>query len=167
MTLGQVRKGMFSRWGMGGISLVLAILVGMFFGIGSFTFGYGRGYSYFSRSPETCVNCHVMQPYYDGWLKSSHTAVASCADCHLPDEFVAGWIAKADNGFRHAWAFTFQNFHEPIQMIPRNQRTLQNACISCHETTVHDMLMGGPSGVETIACTKCHWEVGHGPRGFN
>jgi cytochrome c nitrite reductase small subunit len=29
-------------------------------GVGTFTFGYARGFSYLSADPRACVNCHVM-----------------------------------------------------------------------------------------------------------
>src|SRR5688572_10607273 len=123
-----------SRWKLlaGPFALSLSAVVGIVIGIGVFTFDYGEGFSYFSTAPEACTNCHVMQPYYDSWAKSSHHTSAKCIDCHLPHDFVGKYIAKADNGWRHSWAFTFQDFHEPIEIIPRNSRILQNNCVSCH-----------------------------------
>ena len=139
--------------------LLLVILVGTLVGGGAYTFFYAQGISYFSKNPEACANCHIMHPQYDSWMKSSHQPVARCADCHLPSSGVHQYVAKADNGFRHAWAFTFQTFHEPIQIIPRNQRILQNQCIECHGQFVHAILDedNGPG------CVRCHASVGHGP----
>ena len=144
------------------LRIVLALLVGVFVGIGAFTFGYGRGFSYFSTDPRACTNCHIMQPQFDSWQKSSHHAVAGCIDCHLPHDIPPALVAKADNGWRHSWAFTFQDFHEPIQIIPRNQRILQNNCIACHKDTVHEML-GGREEIQ-MNCVHCHADVGHGAR---
>lgn len=138
-------------------------MVGLAAGAGTYTFYYGEGYSYFSKSPQTCVNCHIMQPHYDTWLKSSHHAVATCVDCHLPHEFPYNLIAKADNGWNHSWAFTFQNFHEPIEMKPRNRRILLDNCLGCHAGLVHEMLSYDvPAGAEgEIDCLHCHADVGH------
>lgn len=47
------------------VSAVLAILLGILIGIGSFTFGYGEGASYLSNDPNACANCHVMQGHLD------------------------------------------------------------------------------------------------------
>ena len=151
------------RRSIGVAGLALAALVGAFLGLGVFTFGYGEGLSYFSTAPEACTNCHVMQPYYDAWVKSSHHGRAVCVDCHLPPDFVGKYIAKADNGFRHSWAFTFQDFHEPIEITPRNARILQSNCVRCHEAVTAQMAAGQPSleDVEVIACVHCHAEVGH------
>lgn len=140
----------------------LALVIGAFIGVGAFTFGYGQGFSYFSTDPSACVNCHIMQPQYDSWHASSHRAVAGCIDCHLPHDLGPALIAKADNGWRHSWAFTFQNFHEPIQIIPRNQRILQDNCVACHGQIVHEMF-GGREDVE-MNCIRCHADVGHGGR---
>lgn len=137
--------------------IFLALGVGVLLGIGAFTFIYAEGHSYLQNDPEVCVNCHIMQPQFDSWINSSHHHVADCNGCHTPDSLIPKYIAKADNGFRHAWAFTFDNFYEPIQIIPRNQRILQQRCIDCHGDFVHPILDkdNGPR------CVTCHADVGH------
>jgi cytochrome c nitrite reductase small subunit len=47
-----------------------------------------HGTSYLSSDPAVCINCHIMQEQYDGWLHGSHHAVAVCNDCHLPHDNV-------------------------------------------------------------------------------
>jgi cytochrome c nitrite reductase small subunit len=141
----------------------LAISSGLLLGLGAFTFEYAEGGSYFSTDPVACVNCHVMKPYYDSWQQSSHHTVATCVDCHLPHGFVGKYLSKADNGFHHSWAFTFQNFHEPIQIKPRNARILQANCIACHGDLVHGMLAAGVGEDGDVRCVHCHADVGHGP----
>jgi cytochrome c nitrite reductase small subunit len=148
---------------LGLLPLVFAALAGAFVGLGLFTFGYGEGHAYLSDDPGACVNCHVMQPQYDSWLNSSHQPRATCNDCHLPHGFLGRWTAKADNGFFHSWAFTFQNFHEPIQIKERNLRILQENCVSCHQTMVTHLLPERVTG-ETRTCFTCHHSVGHGAR---
>src|SRR5262245_46554672 len=106
--------------GIGVLPLLLALTLGLCGGVGVFTFGYGKGLSYLSSDPTGCTNCHVMQESFDSWQKSSHHAVAVCNDCHLPHDFVGKWMTKADNGFFHSLAFTFDDFHEPLQIKPRN-----------------------------------------------
>lgn len=132
-------------------------------GIGAFTFGYGKGFSYLIDDPAVCANCHVMQDHYDSWVKSSHHAVATCNDCHLPHDFVGKWVVKGDNGFFHSLAFTLENYHEPIQIKPRNRNVTQNACMSCHQEIVHQMLPA-ESGGEMLRCIQCHNDVGHSGR---
>lgn len=156
----QARKspGLIRRIGL--LPLAMALVLGMLGGVGAFTFGYGQGWSYLSNDPQACANCHVMQGHYDAWQNSSHRHVAVCNDCHLPHDPIGKWVTKADNGFFHSLAFTLENFHEPIQIKPRNRRVTQNACLHCHEDFVHALLPVEPGG-DMLSCVKCHSEVGH------
>ena len=82
---------------------------------------------------------------------------------YLPAEGLGKWVAKADNGFRHSWAFTFQDFHEPIQIIERNSRILQDNCLRCHGDFVHNLTVGSTTAENPVFCVHCHGGVGHGP----
>jgi cytochrome c nitrite reductase small subunit len=63
--------------------VILGIAIGLAIGVGAYTFVYARGYSYMTDNAEACVNCHIMEEQFSGWVKSSHRAVAVCNDCHL------------------------------------------------------------------------------------
>jgi len=145
-------------------SAIAAVVLGIFVGLGSYTFRYAEGLSYFSTDPAACANCHIMQPQYDSWQKSSHHAVAKCIDCHLPHDFVGKYIAKAENGYHHSKGFTFQDFHEPIMIKPKNSQILQDNCLSCHRDFVHELVTGATSDPNSIRCVHCHASVGHGQR---
>jgi cytochrome c nitrite reductase small subunit len=145
------------------VTALFAIFLGMLIGIGTFTFGYGKGASYLSNNPESCANCHAMQDHFDSWAKSSHHAVATCNDCHLPHDSVGKWVTKADNGFFHSLAFTLGNYKNPIQIKPRNKRVTQGACIHCHHDTVHEMLPATEEQ-DMLNCVHCHSRVGHAQR---
>lgn len=147
----------------GAIYFLIAGSIGVVSGVGFFTFGYGQGASYLSNDPTACVNCHVMDDHYDSWEKSSHHHVAVCNDCHLSHHPIGKWITKADNGFFHSLAFTLDNFHEPIRIKPRNRRVTQNACVECHQDTVHQMFPTTPES-EMLLCVNCHSDVGHSHR---
>jgi cytochrome c nitrite reductase small subunit len=155
MILKQLRR----RIGWAG--LAMCSLLGIFLGSGAFTFHAGQGGSYFSNDPQACLNCHIMREPYASWQSSSHQAAATCNDCHLSQHPVGTWVSKADNGFRHSWAFTFQNFHEPIELHPRGETILQNNCLRCHGEFVseaaHHALLDG----ERTNCIRCHNQVGH------
>ena len=141
------------------LALAFMLVLGILGGIGAFTFGYGKGSAYLSNNPAACANCHVMQSHYDSWQSSSHRHVAVCNNCHLPPGAVVKWVTKADNGFFHSLAFTLQNYHQPIQIKPRNRRVTQKACLGCHEAIVHQM-SGAGSGSAPL-CVHCHRDVGH------
>jgi cytochrome c nitrite reductase small subunit len=76
--------------------------LGIALGVGAFTFIYAKGGSYMTNDPKACVNCHIMQEQYDGWIKSSHRSVATCNDCHAPADFIGKYSTKAQNGFWHS-----------------------------------------------------------------
>lgn len=147
----------------GGITLALAVLLGALFGVGAFTFGYGKGHSYLVDDPQACANCHVMEGHLDSWRSSSHARVATCNDCHLPHHPAGKWMVKADNGFFHSLAFTLENFPEPIRIKPRNRRVTQGTCLYCHGDFVHQMLPATRGG-EVLLCMRCHSDVGHAGR---
>ena len=151
-----------SGWAYLGAVLV-ACALGVLGGLGTFTFGYGDGAAYLRNDPQACANCHVMQTPFDTWVKSSHRSVATCNDCHLSHSPIAKWATKADNGFFHSLAFTLENYHDPIQIKPRNRRVTQNACLHCHEEFVHEMLPIERGG-DMLRCIQCHSDVGHARR---
>lgn len=144
------------------IKSVFILGLGILAGLGIFTFTYAEGFSYFSTDPRACANCHIMNDQFDSWQKSSHHAAAICVDCHMPhDSIVAKLIAKADNGYRHSKGFTFQDFHEPIQIKPRNSDILQANCLRCHADLVHGIAPPGTSRSQ-VNCVHCHSHAGHG-----
>ena len=145
------------------LPLVLAVCLGVAAGIGGYTFRYAEGLSYFKTDPKACVNCHIMQPEYDAWLKSSHHQVAVCIDCHLPHEFIPKYLAKAENGWRHGKKFTTQEFVEPIVVQAKGRAILQENCQRCHEQITHQ-IAGDARGAEQLPCTHCHFGVGHGEK---
>jgi cytochrome c nitrite reductase small subunit len=142
--------------------IVLSVMLGIAAGIGVYTFRYAEGFSYFKTDPRACVNCHIMQPQYDAWSKSSHHMVAVCVDCHLPHDFVPKYIAKSENGWRHGKLFTTQTFEEPIRVKAAGKKVLQDNCVRCHGGLVHDVLAA--AGTREIECVHCHFTVGHGER---
>ena len=153
-----------TRRGIGKAALVLAVLLGAFVGVGLYTFTYGQGFSYFSSDPRACANCHIMQEQYDSWQKGTHHHTAKCVECHLPHDFIPKMISKTDNGWRHSKAFTLQDFHEPIQITPRNAQILQENCVRCHADFVHHLTSGSTTDANAVQCVHCHRGVGHGAR---
>ena len=138
--------------------------IGFVLGIGVFTFGYARGYSYLMDDSSACANCHVMNPQYDAWLKSSHREVAGCNDCHTPAGTVSKYWVKAVNGFNHSLAFTTGRFDEPIRATPMNREVAREACSKCHASIVdsmHTSVAHDDDADDLADCTRCHGSVGH------
>ncbi len=141
----------------------ICLLCGTLLGLGIYTFSYAKGGSYFSNDPKGCVNCHVMNEQYDGWQKASHHAVATCNDCHIPHDFFGKYLTKAESGFHHSRAFTFQDFHEPIQISEKSARIVQANCLFCHGDLVDTIAGHGSDDRRSLRCAHCHAAVGHGP----
>jgi cytochrome c nitrite reductase small subunit len=142
----------------------IGAVVGLVVGLGLYTFVYARGYSYLTNNPAACANCHVMEEYYAGWMKSGHAAVATCNDCHTPHDPIGKYAIKAANGFRHSLAFTTGRFPENIRIAGYNERVTEGACKACHgELTAS---MRGTHGGSDVSCVRCHFDVGHSAAPF-
>ena len=138
-------------------------VVGSLIGVGLFTFVYARGYSYLGNDPTTCINCHVMERQYNGWLAGSHAGVATCNDCHAPhDNIVSKYYVKAENGFWHGLKFTTGWYPENIEIRESNRAVTNEACLHCHGDLTSDMRM--TAGDTQVNCTRCHTDVGHKSR---
>ncbi len=143
------------------VVIATCVTIGIFIGVGSFTFRFAEGLSYLSNDPKACMNCHVMRDHYDSWVKASHRAVAGCNDCHVPHTFPEKYLNKLNNGWHHSKAFTLQNFKEPIRIRKGNLATLQHNCISCHAVMVSEIAAHRDVAVGSARCTECHRSVGH------
>jgi len=140
--------------------IALGISLGLAMGVGGYVFVYAKGGSYLTDNPAACANCHVMNAQYDGWIKSSHRAVAVCNDCHTPHGFVGKYAVKASNGFWHSFAFTSGRFNDTLRIKPHNREVAEDACRRCHQAIV--AAMDGPHlGVLSQSCVRCHAGVGH------
>ena len=98
--------------------LAAIIAGGVLCGLGSYTLYASRAWTYLSDDPATCVNCHIMGPYYATWNHSSHSRNATCNDCHVPHEnAVKKWFFKGMDGMRHASVFMMRGEPQVIQAI--------------------------------------------------
>jgi cytochrome c nitrite reductase small subunit len=104
-----------------------------------------------------------MNDQYDGWLKSSHHAVATCNDCHSPHSIVPKLMTKAENGFWHSKGFTLQDFPEPIRIRRHNRQVLNRNCQECHHELVADVVAAHGPDDTRFDCIRCHVASGHGP----
>lgn len=142
--------------------LALCAALGLFVGIGGYTFWYARGASYLSDDPAACVNCHVMRPQFAAWQASSHQAVATCNSCHVPHDLIGKYYTKAENGYHHSYAFTFQNFPETIRMKEHSREIVLENCLYCHASMVDTMAVHQGDPRDRVDCISCHAGVGHG-----
>jgi len=146
--------------GLVATAALVGITIGAVVGIGGYTFLYARGLSYLTNDPAACNNCHVMNQQFDGWVKSTHHAVAVCNDCHAPHDFFGKYATKALNGYLHSYAFTTGDFPEPIRITERNRAIAEENCRYCHSEMVA-RIDGAHQDDDPMACLQCHPGVGH------
>ncbi len=140
--------------GLAGFGLVAALAAAV--GIGGYTLVYARTSDYLTDDAVACANCHVMQSFYDGWLRGPHHAAAVCNDCHAPATFGARYVVKALNGWSHSSAFTTGHYPDAIAMHQRSRAVVESQCRRCHGDLVASMESGGEA-----SCIRCHDQVGH------
>lgn len=151
------------------MALLAAALAGMTAGLGGYTFGVARGYSYLTNDPQACANCHIMREHFEAWIKGSHHTTATCNDCHTPHTPVAKYVVKARNGFWHSFYFTTGRFPDPLRITAPNRAVTEAACRHCHAPIVEAIDGGhGPPGragsagdAGPLSCLGCHRYVGH------
>jgi cytochrome c nitrite reductase small subunit len=149
---------------------ILGALLGSLGGAAGYTARYAEATSYLSDNPKTCINCHIMNEQYNGWSSSPHARNATCNDCHVPhDSIFSKYYVKAEHGYRHSKRFTFQNFHEPIQINEHSREVVNENCIRCHESMTHEVRTAaradqpGAAGISGgVDCIRCHSSVAHG-----
>ena len=145
----------------------VAVLLGIFVGLAAYTFYISKAPSYLSDNPETCINCHVMNPHFNDWAHSSHRNVAVCNDCHVPhDNFIHKYFFKAQDGLRHATIFTLRNEPNSIYIREAGKKAVQENCIRCHERTTGMQFLGSVmpgyrNHLRERNCLECHRETPH------
>lgn len=144
------------------MSLLAMTSLGVFLGLGGYTFFYAKGASYFLDDPRACKNCHVMRDQFDSWNRSSHHAVATCNSCHTPKNFIGKYATKAINGWNHSVAFTTGHFEETLQIHDFNAKIAHDNCVRCHKQLVSKM--SAYAYPEKVDCIHCHGNVGHSKR---
>lgn len=143
------------------------LVLGVFCGLGLHILYISNAVSYLSDSPETCVNCHVMNPQFATWQRGSHGRVATCNDCHVPqDHILRTYLFKAQDGMRHATMFTMRWEPQVIQIKDAGREAVQDNCIRCHADQIHPVSRrgqpGDPAMWESRYCWDCHRETPHG-----
>lgn len=146
----------------------VVILLGAVAGLLIYAAYASRAVSYFSDSPATCVNCHIMAPQYATWQHSSHREHASCNDCHVPhDNIFRTYYFKAMDGARHATMFTLRLEPQNIFIHQAGINVVQENCIRCHSTLITDSKLLSQTHAfhekfKDRLCWDCHREVPHG-----
>ena len=154
--LGVHRTVTRTRW-----YVPMMAMTGVAVGLGLIALRASNAASYLSDDPRTCINCHVMVPYYASWERSSHRKVATCNDCHVPhDNTLRKLWFKAMDGLRHATIFTLRREPQTLRLNPKAVPVVQQNCVRCHGHQVMNTKMGSSQWKQR--CWHCHRRVPHG-----
>ncbi len=138
------------------------IMLGIAVGMAGVVAQVSRATSYLSDSPETCINCHVMNAEYESWQKSSHANVTNCNDCHVPhDNPVSKMAFKARDGLYHSYIFTTRQEPQVIRLSKGAIPVVEANCRRCHQNQVDEIHLATPVKTDH-RCWDCHREVPHG-----
>ena len=148
--------------------LPMFIVGGILAGLGGYVFYVSRAYSYLSDDPSTCINCHVMIPFYESWKHSSHAPWTTCNDCHVPQDNVFNQYAfKAKDGLYHAAVFTAKAEPQAIRPRDASYRVIMENCVRCHTQLNTEFVKTGMISYADVkegkgkACWDCHAQVPH------
>lgn len=148
--------------------LPLFICGGMLAGLGIYIIYMARAHTYLSDDAATCVNCHIMTPYYQSWNHSSHARWTTCNDCHVPqNNVVEKYAFKAKDGLYHAAIFTMKKEPQVIRPRDASYTVIMNNCIRCHTQLNTEFVKTGMLTYAEVkegqgkACWECHASVPH------
>jgi nitrate/TMAO reductase-like tetraheme cytochrome c subunit len=121
-----------------------------------------------SSKPAVCGSCHIMEPYYDSWVTSSHANIA-CVECHIPPGVTAELRKKYEALSMVTSYFTGSYGTRPWAEVD------DAACLQCHQRRLlsgkelyGDVLFDHTPHLtelrrgKRLRCTSCHAQIVQG-----
>jgi nitrate/TMAO reductase-like tetraheme cytochrome c subunit len=121
-----------------------------------------------TSQPQFCGSCHLMEPYYQSWLTSSHKEVA-CVDCHIPPGIYSEIEKKKEAISMVASYFTGTYGTNPWAEVD------DAACLQCHQRRLlagketfkgvvfdHEPHLSELRREKKLRCTSCHSQIVQG-----
>lgn len=128
------------------------------------------GFIEYSAQPSFCLNCHIMEPYYESWATSSHNDVP-CIKCHYAPGIKAEAMGKLQAANQVVKYVTGTYGAKPWAEI-EDAACLRSGCHSERklETTVsfqgvsfdHEEHLGELRRGKQLRCTSCHSQIVQG-----
>lgn len=148
--------------------VLVFVLGGIIAGLGAYIVYVSRMHTYATDDPSACINCHIMTPYYQSWMHSSHGGQTNCNDCHVPqDNAFNKYFFKAVDGLYHSAVFTLKSEPQVIRAREASSNVIMNNCIRCHTQLNTDFVNTGmieftqTQTGEGKACWDCHRNIPH------
>lgn len=125
------------------------------------------GLSKYSESPQFCVSCHIMEPYYKAWKGSKHSGVA-CVECHYPVASAKTLLWKKYQNFSMVVKYFTQTYSsKPYAEVD------DSSCLQCHDTRLLEGKLVTKNGIHfdhrdhltttrrdrKLTCTSCHAQM--------
>ena len=121
-----------------------------------------------TSTPRFCGSCHIMLPYYQSWLVSSHNKVA-CVECHIPPGVTSEFRKKYQALSMIARYITGTYSTNPWTEVE------DESCLKCHERRLlagnevfHNVLFDHKAHLaemkrnKRLRCTSCHSQIVQG-----
>ena len=149
--------------------MLLICLAGVIVGCGGLFMYLLRAHTYLGNDSASCMNCHLMTPYYATWMHSSHSRNATCNDCHVPHEnFAKYWTFKGTDGMKHVSMLLAHKERMAPEAEESTAQVVMNNCIRCHTELNTELAKTGKIDYMMVragegkACWDCHRDVPHG-----
>ncbi len=103
----------------------------------------------YMSTPEGCVTCHEMTPYYETWQASAHKD-EDCHECHTAESPLQIIEIFANDLIKHVQSVNASEIEQEPPMSPSNR-----VCLTCHES-----LPDHPEEPSDLVCLSCH-DINH------
>lgn len=112
--------------------------------------------------PQFCGTCHIMEPWTNTYIHSSHKEESTCGDCHIPHNFVSGAFYKAYTGTRDGLYMITNRIPENIHISGHGAKVVNDNCFRCHKDVM--ATVGYPMADRNKNCFDCHRNLPHNRR---
>lgn len=109
--------------------------------------------------PEFCGMCHLMEPWVESYLQSSHYEDSTCGDCHIPHSYLSGSFYKAFTGSRDAFYMVIGHTPDRIHISNHGASVVNKNCYDCHQDVMAQV--GYPLAERNKNCFDCHRDLPH------
>lgn len=147
------------NWRLGGFLVIAAAGLGLLFVLLTVQA---------TSEPQFCGSCHIMKPYYDSWVTSSHSEIA-CVECHIPPGIYSEIEKKKEAISMVVSYFTGTYGTSPWAEVE------DAACMECHQRRLlageevfsdilfdHDPHLTELRREKKLRCTSCHSQIVQG-----